>query len=107
LQQVAKAITQAIRTTDLVARYGGEEFVVVLPNTNNATAIQVAERIGAQVRALQIPHAKSSASDRVTLSCGVATAIPSFTSSPSDLITTADEALYDAKQKGRNCVISR
>jgi diguanylate cyclase (GGDEF)-like protein len=107
LQHVAKALGHAVRSNDLVARYGGEEFVIVLPNTNNETALQVAERINSQVRALQIVHEKSSASDRVTLSCGVATTIPNFTSSSPNLIATADEALYEAKQKGRNCAIGR
>jgi adenylate cyclase len=107
LRQVAKAIGQAVRSTDLVARYGGEEFVVVLPNTSNDTTVHIAERISDQVRSLHIDHVASSASDRVTLSCGVATAIPHVTASPSDLIALADTALYEAKQKGRNCVVSR
>ena len=106
LQHVAKALSQAVRSSDLVARYGGEEFVVVLPNTNSDTAVHVAERISSQVRSLQIAHAKSSTSDRVTLSCGVTTAIPVTSYPPSALIATADKALYEAKQKGRNCVVS-
>jgi adenylate cyclase len=107
LQQVAKALGHAVRSNDLVARYGGEEFVIVLPNTNNETALQIADRINSQVRDLHIAHAKSSASDRVTLSCGVATTIPNFTSSSPSLIATADEALYEAKQQGRNRAIGR
>ncbi|NJK47728.1 CHASE2 domain-containing protein [Candidatus Gracilibacteria bacterium] len=107
LQQVAKALGRAVRSNDLVARYGGEEFVIVLPNTNNETALQIAERINFQVSALHIVHAKSLVSDRVTLSCGVATIIPNFTSSLPKLIATADEALYEAKQKGRNRAIGR
>jgi adenylate cyclase len=106
LQQVAKAISHAIRSTDLVARYGGEEFIVVLPNTDAETALQVAQRISTQVNSLEIAHTSSHVSDRVTLSCGVNTIVPISASSPTSSIANADKALYSAKQKGRNCVVA-
>ncbi|MGK7873662.1 MAG: diguanylate cyclase [Xenococcaceae cyanobacterium] len=105
LRQVADAISRAVkRSSDFVARYGGEEFVVVLPNTNSEGATQVAEAIRTQVRDLNLPHATSSVSNRVTLSLGVASTIPSREVSPALLIELADRALYLAKNQGRDRV---
>lgn len=105
LQQVAKAISQAVRHSDLVARYGGEEFVVILPNTQAKTAAKVAERIRLQVRNLEIPHAHNKAFQYVTLSCGVASTITDSHCSPASLIYAADRALYRAKEEGRDRVL--
>lgn len=103
LQQVARGIASVVnRPADLVARYGGEEFAVVLPNTNERGAMSVAENIRQQIENLQIPHPESSVSDRVTLSLGVACIIPHAKTDPQQLIQTSDDALYEAKQKGRN-----
>ena len=109
LQRVAAAMRQAAkRSTDLVARYGGEEFAVILSNTDVEGAIQVAERIGAAVRALQIAHDRSTVSQVVTMSLGVATVIPNGSISPDSLIALADKGLYRAKEQGRDryCVQS-
>jgi adenylate cyclase len=105
LQKVAQAMTQAVRSNDLVARYGGEEFVVILPNTDGKTAVKVAQNICNQIQKLEIPHSKSKVSEYVTLSCGVACMIPHEYSSPVSLIEDADKALYQAKEKGRNQVV--
>ena len=105
LRQVAKAISHAVRHTDIVARYGGEEFVVILPDTNAETAAQVAERIRLQVRNLEIPHAHNKAFQYVTLSCGVASTLINPDFSPAALINTADQALYQAKEQGRDRVL--
>lgn len=105
LQQVAQAITYAVRPTDLVARYGGEEFVVILPHTDAQIATQVANRIRTQVKALSLAHSRSQVCEYVTLSCGVAHIVVNRYSSPTLLITRADEALYEAKSKGRDRVI--
>jgi diguanylate cyclase (GGDEF)-like protein len=105
LRQVAAAINKAgNRPGDLVARYGGEEFVIVLPNTSALGAVQVAERIRAEVKALEISHEKSLVSQYVTLSLGVASLIPAANSSPAALIASADDALYQAKAQGRDCL---
>ncbi|HEY9626805.1 MAG TPA: diguanylate cyclase [Coleofasciculaceae cyanobacterium] len=105
LQQVAKAINRAAqRPTDLVARYGGEEFAVILTNTDTKGAIAVAEKIRAEVEALKIVHANSGVGQHVTLSLGVASTIPASTASTTMLIALADEALYQAKKRGRNQV---
>lgn len=103
LRQVAQTIqSTAKRTTDLVARYGGEEFAVILPNTDSAGAVQVAETICSKVRALKIAHTRSGVSPYVTLSLGVTTMVPGYASEPSLLIAAADQALYQAKEAGRN-----
>lgn len=105
LEQVAQAIAKvAKRPADCVARYGGEEFVVVLPNTDLAGATHVAEAIRMAVHHLNLPHATSSVSNRVTLSLGVACQIPSDDIAPSLLIEAADRAVYAAKESGRDRV---
>ncbi len=98
LQRITK------RPGDLVARYGGEEFVIVLPETNLKGAITVAEEIRAAVEALAIPHAHSPFHKYVTISLGVAMAEPKRESCREKLIEAADQALYRAKQNGRNQV---
>lgn len=103
LQAIAQAINYAVkRPGDLVARYGGEEFAVILPQTLTSGAIQVAQMLTIAVRKLQIDHAKSTASQHVTLSMGIASQIPHVKSSPESLVAQADQALYQAKKLGRN-----
>jgi diguanylate cyclase (GGDEF)-like protein len=106
LKSVAKAINQCYRAGDLVARYGGEEFAMVLPQTNLAGAVQVAERVRAAVAAAALPHPASPVCDRVTVSIGVVSMTPP-PQAPSDartLIEQADRQLYLAKKLGRNQV---
>ncbi|VXD20767.1 putative diguanylate cyclase/phosphodiesterase (GGDEF & EAL domains) with Phytochrome (GAF) sensor [Planktothrix serta PCC 8927] len=106
LQQVAQVLRNVIqRNTDLVARYGGEEFAIILPNTNISNSVHLAEKICQQVEALQIPHLNSEVSDYVTISIGVASLIPMEHLTPQALLHSADQALYQAKQNGRNCII--
>ncbi len=102
-----KAVAQAIRgcvkrPMDLVARYGGEEFTVVLPNTDEKGAFLIAQLAGREVRNLGIPHAKASKIGCVSISCGVSTIYPSRGSTSEELVSRADEALYAAKDRGRN-----
>jgi adenylate cyclase len=105
LQKVAKAITLAVRNKDLVARYGGEEFIVVLPETEAEMAMQIAQRMLDRIEEANVPHSRSQISDRVSLSCGVATLTIAPNSSPANLIAMADKALYQAKNLGRNRAI--
>ncbi|MDJ0901960.1 MAG: PleD family two-component system response regulator [Xenococcus sp. MO_188.B8] len=103
LQKVAQAIASIVkRPADLVARYGGEEFVVILPNTEGLGALKVAEAIRQNVEQLQLEHSQSSISNFVTLSLGVAYTIPNQDNSQELLLASADQALYQAKQQGRN-----
>ncbi|MEG3839279.1 diguanylate cyclase [Microcoleus sp. herbarium14] len=103
LRQVAGAIARsAKRAGDLAARYGGEEFAVVLPNTSAEGASVVARKICDGIASLKLPHARSSIGPYVTLSCGIATAVPSGEESPDTLIRSADSALYQAKTEGKN-----
>jgi diguanylate cyclase (GGDEF)-like protein/PAS domain S-box-containing protein len=106
LIKVAQAIDKGIRrATDLVSRYGGEEFAVILPNTNEEGAIQVAKNIQDQICDLKIPHANSTVSSYLTISIGVASLIPEADLNPTRLIKLADKALFDAKKQGRNRII--
>ncbi|MBW2303985.1 MAG: PleD family two-component system response regulator [Deltaproteobacteria bacterium] len=105
LRKVAKTLSvQAKRPMDFVARYGGEEFVCVLPGTDLDGAIQVAENMRRKIESLNIPHSRSAVADRVTISLGVATTIPSKRLRPQDLVEGADKALYKVKNGGRNRV---
>ncbi len=105
LQQIARAISSALkRPGDLLARYGGEEFVVILPQTTQSGAAKVGENIRNAVKALEIPHHNSLVDSVVTVSLGVASTIPDAVDNPQLLIEAADLALYQAKDRGRDCV---
>lgn len=100
---VAQAMSRAVkRSTDLVARYGGEEFAIILPNTRRAGAVVVAEAIQAEIAALKIDHPSSPISAFLTASMGIASTMPEEGVSPSELISVADAALYQAKRRGRD-----
>ncbi|MDN7176575.1 GGDEF domain-containing protein [Caballeronia sp. SEWSISQ10-4 2] len=96
----------ARRPGDLAARYGGEEITVLLPNTDVAHAVAIADNIRSAIRALEIEHSGSPAGF-ITISAGVDARVPSRgTSDPAELILAADKALYEAKNKGRNRVLA-
>ncbi|PIE25003.1 MAG: diguanylate cyclase response regulator [Neptuniibacter caesariensis] len=102
LKAVAKILKQCLnRSHDLVARYGGEEFAIILPDTDSSGAQLVAENILAALKQAHMPHEHSAAADYITASIGICTtATPADT--PTALIKFADQALYSAKEQGRN-----
>lgn len=104
LRRVAATMKgNARRPTDIVARYGGEEFAVVLPGADAAGAARLAESIRRSVEQLGIDHAGSTVASVVTVSLGAATlTLPIDESSTAWLLRAADQALYDAKRRGRN-----
>lgn len=107
LRQVADVFQRVIRRPlDAVARYGGEEFAILLPNTTEAGARVVAKNIANELRKAAIPHAYSKVADRITLSQGIATLRPVAGQDYGDLVSLADQALYCAKNAGRNRVVS-
>jgi diguanylate cyclase (GGDEF)-like protein len=104
LRAVARhAVAAVSRASDLAARYGGEEFVVLLPGTGDQGAHDVAERLCRAVYDANIPH-EASPLGRVTISVGTASMAPELEDLPAALIALADQALYRAKQGGRNHV---
>jgi diguanylate cyclase (GGDEF)-like protein len=103
LVQVARGLASAVpRTTDFVARFGGEEFVILLAHSTIDDATVVAGRVLDAIRSLQVAHGTSPTTPHVTVSLGVAAIVPDQFTTPEELIRRADEALYQAKQEGRN-----
>ncbi|MEA2090775.1 MAG: GGDEF domain-containing protein [Campylobacterota bacterium] len=104
LISVAKELSKNIsRSGDFIARYGGEEFVIVLPNTQFAAALELAEKMRKSIESMQIIH-KASNSGVVTISAGISAVIPQGNQSPILLLEQADKALYKAKENGRNSI---
>jgi len=103
LATVARTIAaNVVRPADLTARYGGEEFAVILPATDAASALLVAERIRGAIVALGVPH-EAASGQYASVSIGAASIVPPYGSNPGALIKAADSALYAAKRAGRNC----
>lgn len=104
LKSLAQALNlAATRPRDIVARFGGEEFVLLLPETDENAALQVAEHCQRIIEKLQIPHAASAVGRFVTASMGVGTIKqPSAEMEPRHFIEAVDKLLYKAKKNGRN-----
>jgi diguanylate cyclase (GGDEF)-like protein len=106
LRAVALCLTQcARRPLDFVARYGGEEFAIVLFEASREYVAEVLTRIQRSIAELNVPHEASRVASRLTVSIGTAFVLPSAGRTYEGLIQLADEALYSAKEKGRNCVV--
>jgi len=102
LTQVATAIDQTLRrSVDFCARFGGEEFIVVLPDTDKNGVIYIADQILKNISALSIPHDYSEVGHTVSISLGIACKTEKITD-PAAIIKKADEALYKAKNQGKN-----
>ena len=104
LRELAACVKGSIRKEELFARYGGEEFIVVLPETNHAGGVAVAERIRTLIE--KHPFQFEGKAYPVTISVGVSSTYGDETLTYNDLIRQADEKLFEAKKHGRNCVMS-
>lgn len=106
LKRIAQLIgSMAQRPGDLAARIGGEEFALVMGATQEKAARQFAEFVRAGIEQLDIPNEESNVSNMITASVGVSTTIPLRDADKTELLALADEALYLAKNKGRNTVV--
>lgn len=102
LIDIARALGQAGRSDDLLARYGGEEFVLLLPETDTGGAMTVAGRIQRAIDAMAVRNDSSPFDSRLTVSIGLGVSSPQLGMNAADLVDIADQALYEAKRKGRN-----
>ena len=106
LRQVGRILKENLhRPGDFIARYGGDEFVILMPNTDSKGALQVAQSIQSSIIKSNIDFDQGDLKRSITASIGVAVSIPSEVESAADLLNAADQALYDAKAKGRNRVV--
>jgi len=100
LKNLAKIMTNTIRSADIVTRYGGDEFVLLMPETEMHNAARILERIRRQAKTISIPKFRN-----VTISCGLAQWNSSIDDTPEKILKRADAALYQAKSEGRNKVV--
>ena len=106
LRAVAVSLSQcARRPMDFVARYGGEEFAVILYEASREYVAEVLTRIQRSIAELNIPHEASRVASRLTVSIGAAFVLPGANRTHDGLVQLADEALYGAKEQGRNRVV--
>ncbi|NIS73806.1 MAG: diguanylate cyclase [Deltaproteobacteria bacterium] len=103
LRSLAEILTKRLRKTDLIARYGGEEFIVLLPETDKDGARVAAEDVRKLMEDHPFEGRETQPQGRVTISIGIAS-FPDDGSDSESLVKSADEALYRAKQRGRNIV---
>ena len=101
LMSLASIMNDSARESDLIARYGGEEFVILMPNTDLAGAVHLAEKIRMAVESTRLIIGDGMKPIEITISLGVAT----FNGSRREFFAEADRALYQAKAAGKNCVI--
>jgi len=102
LREAARRMQASVRVYDAVGRYGGEEFLIVVPGATSSAAMHLAERL--RVAISREPVRLTDRSLNLTLSLGVTVSVAGLASTPEALIRAADEALYRAKDLGRNRV---
>ena len=98
LKEIAKIIKDSIRKSDICGRFGGEEFVIVLPNTKLSGAMKLAERIRETIQ----NHTFDFNGKKINVTVSIGITSVGVNDSYESLISRADEALYEAKEKGRN-----
>jgi diguanylate cyclase (GGDEF)-like protein len=101
LKEMASVLKNQSRKMDYVCRYGGEEFAIILPQAEKKSAYMIAERLRTEIEKYVFPHEEILPNKRITVSLGLAT-YPEDGSISTELISTADKRLYDAKHKGKN-----
>ncbi len=105
LKKIASIFPETLtRPGDFCARYGGEEMACVLPDTDTAGGVFIAEQIQKRLKEIALEHIASSVADTVTISIGVASTRPQIAADCSSLIDKADKALYLAKSSGKNAI---
>ena len=104
LIQVAEILSAQLREADIIARYGGEEFIILLPETTREQAAKVAEKLRKKIEREKFELAEQQPDGKITASLGIAS-YPADSTEPETLIHLADQALYAAKSRGRNCVV--
>jgi diguanylate cyclase (GGDEF)-like protein len=108
LRVLARLCTDRLRDEDdLVARFGGEEFVLLLPGRDLEAAVAVGEALREAVERERLDHPASPIAPHVTVSVGAGATWPSEGGQPEGLLLAADRAMYDAKARGRNCVVAK
>ena len=100
LREIANVTRACLRTVDVACRFGGEEFLFILTETDQAGASIVAERMRVAVAGIRVCGIP------VSISAGVAGLLESGAASPEELTAIADAALYEAKRRGRDCVVT-
>lgn len=105
LKTVADLLKGNVRNNDIACRYGGEEFAILFPNTSMDNAKRMCERFRRQVENFSIPYDHSEI--RVTVSIGIAKFSTEGIHSAESVLKVADQALYEAKSNGRNCIVSK
>jgi len=105
LKELARSISYSVRASDIPARYGGDEFIIILPKTDKELAMKLAARLMKLFsgKPIRVPHDNKGI--KVTLSMGIA-AFPEDTSDMDELMKMADDALYRAKNQGKNRIVS-
>ncbi|MBA7610725.1 hypothetical protein ES703_17937 [subsurface metagenome] len=103
LKSLANILRSNIREVDIVARYGGEEFIVILPEANREEAKKIAERIRSKVEKCNFADKKNHPERKITISLGITSCFQENIT-PQGLVQKVDQALYQAKRKGRNRV---
>ena len=100
LNRIGHCLVDSVRSTDLVAKYGGDEFVIILRNIIESEARKIGEKIRSNIKRIKV----SKIEDTITISVGISM-FPKHSQFKEELIEKADQALYRAKEKGRNMVV--